>query len=85
MRLRIVGLLHLFNDDLAEPVELNELLFAGGGADVVYDSLSDLVAVAHRLGDLQDRAVFELFGRTNRSNKQRLAVKMKKISRRGCA
>ena len=60
-----VGLFHLFNDELAELAELNELLFAGGGADVAYDFLSDLVAVAHRLDDLQDGAVCEFLVRTN--------------------
>ena len=61
MRLCTVGLLHLLDDELAEPFELKKLLFAGGGADVAYDFLSDLVAVAHRLYDLQDISVREFF------------------------
>ena len=61
MRLCTVGLLHLLDDELAEPFELKELLFAGGGAYVAYDFLSDLIAVAHRLYDLQDIAVCEFF------------------------
>ena len=56
-----VGLFHLFNDELAELAELNELFFAGGGADVANDFLSDFVAVSHGLDDLQDGAVCEFF------------------------
>ena len=59
MSLCAVGLFHLFNDELAELAELNELFFAGGGADVANDFLSDFVAVAHGLDDLQDGAVCE--------------------------